>query len=219
MPRSCSIFAIPAVPPTRSRWDGGWLIVDGTTIVPSPEPSTAVLSSFDGGDASELFDLRDSGGAADPQKHPSALLRWEFDLTTEKEIDLSFAGKESFDAERKHWQSIADHVQIDIPAAKDLVDTVRANLAFNLLGRDGPAIRGGARNYRRSWIRDGSLASTALLRFGFNEQVRDYIRWFAQYQFADGKVPCCVDARGADPVAEHDSHGEFIYLVARSEEH
>src|ERR1051326_879989 len=66
MPRSCSIFAIPAVPPTRSQWDGGWLIVDGTTIVPSPEPSTAVLSSFDGGDASELFDLRDSGGAADP---------------------------------------------------------------------------------------------------------------------------------------------------------
>jgi hypothetical protein len=198
----------------KMGWDGGWLTVDGTTVVPSPEPSTVVLSSFDGGDASELFDLRDSGGAADPQKHPSALLRWEFDLTTEKEVDLSFAGKENFAAERQHWQSIADHVQIDIPAAKDLVDTVRANLAFNLLGRDGPAIRGGARNYRRSWIRDGSLASTALLRFGFDEQVRDYIRWFAQYQFADGKVPCCVDARGADPVAEHDSHGEFIYLVA-----
>ena len=31
---------------------------------------------------------------------------------------------------------------------------------------------------------------------------------------ADGKVPCCVDRRGADPVPEHDSHGEFIYLVA-----
>src|SRR5206468_1895703 len=41
-----------------------------------------------------------------------------------------------------------------------------------------------------------------------------YIRWFAPYQFADGKIPCCVDSRGADPVAEHDSHGEFIYLVA-----
>ena len=26
-----------------------------------------------------------------------------------------------------------------------------------------------------------------------------YLRWFAPYQFADGKVPCCVDARGADP--------------------
>ena len=30
----------------------------------------------------------------------------------------------------------------------------------------------------------------------------------------NGKVPCCVDARGADPVPENDSHGEFIYLVA-----
>ncbi|HEX3581268.1 MAG TPA: discoidin domain-containing protein, partial [Thermoanaerobaculia bacterium] len=195
------------------RWDGEFLDVDSTHIVPSTNPTSVVVSAFDSGDASELFDVS-TAASADPQKHPSALMRWDVDLIGEKEIDLSFAGKESFEAEREHWQSIADHVQIDIPAAKDLVDTVRANLAYNLLGRDGPAIRGGARNYRRSWIRDGSLASTALLRFGFNDKIRDYIRWFAQYQFADGKVPCCVDTRGADPVPEHDSHGAFIYLVA-----
>jgi hypothetical protein len=112
-----------------------------------------------------------------------------------------------------YWRRIVDHVDIDIPAARDLVDTARANVAYNLLGRDGPAIRGGARNYRRSWIRDGSLTSTMLLRFGLGDEVRDYIRWFAPFQFADGKIPCCVDARGADPVNEHDSHGEFIYLV------
>ncbi|HEX3108348.1 MAG TPA: discoidin domain-containing protein [Thermoanaerobaculia bacterium] len=202
--------------PIRSiRWDAGVLHVDATSVAPSSTPDRVVLSTFDGGDASELFDAAASiASVDDPQKHASALLRWDFDLTAEKEIDLRFGGSDSLDAERAHWQSIADHVQIDIPAAKDLIDTVRANLAFNLLGRDGPAIRGGARNYRRSWIRDGSLASTALLRFGFNDQIRDYIRWFAQYQFADGKVPCCVDTRGADPVAEHDSHGEFIYLVA-----
>ncbi|HXH39032.1 MAG TPA: coagulation factor 5/8 type domain-containing protein, partial [Thermoanaerobaculia bacterium] len=47
-----------------------------------------------------------------------------------------------------------------------------------------------------------------------DDDVRDYIRWFAPYQFASGKIPCCVDTRGADPVDEHDSHGEFIYLVA-----
>ena len=34
------------------------------------------------------------------------------------------------------------------------------------------------------------------------------------YQFKNGKVPCCVDARGADPVPENDSHGEFIHLAA-----
>jgi len=27
-------------------------------------------------------------------------------------------------------------------------------------------------------------------------------------------VPCCVDARGSDPVIENDSHGEFIFAVA-----
>ena len=45
--------------------------------------------------------------------------------------------------------------------------------------------------------------------------VREYIDWFAPHQFADGKVPCCVDHRGADPVVENDSHGEFVYLIAQ----
>jgi hypothetical protein len=42
---------------------------------------------------------------------------------------------------------------------------------------------------------------------------RDFLRWFAPFQFDDGKVPCCVDRRGADPVAENDSHGELLYLA------
>ena len=29
-------------------------------------------------------------------------------------------------------------------------------------------------------------------------------------------MPCCVDARGADPVPENDSDGEFIHLAARA---
>jgi alpha-L-rhamnosidase-like protein len=55
--------------------------------------------------------------------------------------------------------------------------------------------------------------SAALLRFGYADVVRDYIDWYAPHQYPSGKVPCCVDARGADPVPEHDSNGEFIYLV------
>jgi len=164
----------------------------------------------------------------DPQRHASALMLWDLTLAPgeEKIIDVA-TPLHAHDAQPiprdvahqrataiAYWRKIVDHVGIDIPAARDLVDTARANVAYNLLGRDGPAIRGGARNYRRSWIRDGSLASTMLLRFGLGDEVRDYIRWFAPYQFADGKIPCCVDSRGADPVNEHDSHGEFIYLVA-----
>ena len=32
-------------------------------------------------------------------------------------------------------------------------------------------------------------------------------------------MPCCVDERGATPVPENDSHGEFIYLVAEYYRH
>ena len=58
------------------------------------------------------------------------------------------------------------------------------------------------------------MTSTALLEMGFTREVRDFIRWFAHYQFPDGRIPCCVDRRGRGPVPENDSNGEFIYTVA-----
>ncbi len=87
-------------------------------------------------------------------------------------------------------------------------------LGYILINRDGAGIQPGSRSYERSWIRDGALTSTALLRLGHPEVAREFIEWFAPYQYADGKVPCCVDYRGSDPVPENDSHGEFVYLVA-----
>jgi hypothetical protein len=210
-------------------WTGSELAVDDTRVVPLTKPTSVAASTFDSGDASELFDsMPPTHSVTDPQRHASALMLWDLTLAPgeEKIIDVA-TPLHAHDAQViprdvahqrataiAYWRKIVDHVHIDIPAARDLIDTARANVAYNLLGRDGPAIRGGARNYRRSWIRDGSLASTMLLRFGLGDEVRDYIRWFAPYQFADGKIPCCVDFRGADPVNEHDSHGEFIYLVA-----
>ncbi len=92
--------------------------------------------------------------------------------------------------------------------------TFRTVLAHILINRDGPAIQPGSRSYARTWIRDGSLTSSALLRAGHPEPVRQLIEWFAPFQFENGKIPCCVDPRGADPVPENDSHGEFLYLVA-----
>ncbi|MFP5247272.1 MAG: discoidin domain-containing protein, partial [Thermoanaerobaculia bacterium] len=80
--------------------------------------------------------------------------------------------------------------------------------------QDGPAIQPGSRSYDRSWIRDGSLTSDALLRLGFAEYVKPFVEWYAPFQFPNGKVPCCVDARGADPVPENDSHGQLIFLIA-----
>ncbi len=124
------------------------------------------------------------------------------------------------DAAKTGWESDLNHVQIQLPkSASDITESIRANLAYILINRDGAGIQPGSRSYERSWIRDGSLTSTALLRLGHFSEVRDYINWYAGYQFDNGKIPCCVDTRGADPVPENDSQGEFIYLVAEYYRH
>jgi hypothetical protein len=58
------------------------------------------------------------------------------------------------------------------------------------------------------------MTCSALLKFGFFEQVKDFIEWFAPYVARDGAVPCVVDSRGPDDTPEHDSHGEFLFLVS-----
>jgi hypothetical protein len=115
----------------------------------------------------------------------------------------------------RFWHAQLDRVDLRIPAAEALVRTLKSNVAYILINQDGPAIQPGSRSYERSWIRDGSLTSAALLRMGHDEEAKAFLTWYAPYQFEDGKVPCCVDSRGADPVPENDSHGELIYLAAQ----
>jgi hypothetical protein len=82
------------------------------------------------------------------------------------------------------------------------------------MSRDGPVLRPGTRSYGRSWIRDGAMMSESLVRLGHANIAADYLRWFAPHQFESGRVPCCVDFRGADPVPENDSNGQLIFLAA-----
>ncbi|MBK8753771.1 MAG: discoidin domain-containing protein [Candidatus Competibacteraceae bacterium] len=115
---------------------------------------------------------------------------------------------------RQDWEARLDRVELELPAAAQrLVWSIKSNLAYILINRDGPAIQPGSRTYAHSWIRDGALTSAALLSMGYTEEVRQFLQWYAGYQAADGSIPCCIDSRGADPVAEHDSHGEFIYAI------
>jgi hypothetical protein len=131
---------------------------------------------------------------------------------------LSFrrgVGVRSQAAVARDWHQRLDRVDLRLPPAADpLVKTFKTAIAHILINRDGPAIQPGSRSYARTWIRDGSLTSSALLRAGHPQEVRELIEWFAPYQFPSGKIPCCVDSRGADPVPENDSHGEFLFLVA-----
>jgi F5/8 type C domain-containing protein/alpha-L-rhamnosidase-like protein len=124
------------------------------------------------------------------------------------------------DAERAVWRELLGRVRIELPpSALRHVQTLRANLAYILINRDGPAIQPGSRSYSRSWIRDGALTSTALLRMGHAPVVKQFVEWYATHQYDNGKIPCCVDQQGATPVPENDSHGQFIYLVAEYYRH
>ncbi|HYC56181.1 MAG TPA: discoidin domain-containing protein [Candidatus Binatia bacterium] len=114
-----------------------------------------------------------------------------------------------------HWASRLRTIPVELPRkAGDLLASMRSNLAYILINRDGPAIQPGSRTYQRSWIRDGAMTSQALLELGFSDEARDFIRWFGGFQRSDGYVPCCVDAGGADNVPEHDSFGQFVWAVA-----
>lgn len=114
------------------------------------------------------------------------------------------------------WRSQLNQVRLSLPpTGAALADTFRTSQAHILINRDGPAIQPGSRTYERSWIRDGCLTSSALLATGHGERVREFIDWYAPFQYASGKVPCVVDKRGPDPVPEHDSHGQLIYLLRK----
>ncbi|MGA7439471.1 MAG: discoidin domain-containing protein, partial [Luteibacter sp.] len=119
------------------------------------------------------------------------------------------------DAVAAEWRDKLDRVDVRVPpAAQPIVDTMKSGVAQILISRDGPALQPGTRSYSRTWVRDGAMMLEGLLRTGHDDVARDFIRWYAPHQFSNGKVPCCVDARGSDPVPENDSHGELIFSVA-----
>jgi hypothetical protein len=133
------------------------------------------------------------------------------------EVDIPLergAKREPFEKIASDWREKLHRVAIDIAGAPEIGDTIRANLAYTLIHRDGPALQPGSRSYERAWIRDGALLSSLLLRLGHADVAKQFAQWFASHQYENGKVPCCVDKRGADPVPENDSHGELIFLVA-----
>lgn len=113
------------------------------------------------------------------------------------------------------WRPLLNRVTLEgPPEAQRLFDSVRSQLAYILINADGPRLQPGSRSYQRSWMRDGSLTGTALIYLGHADAAASFARWYAPYQRADGYVPCIVDSRGPDAIHEHDSHGQFISLLA-----
>jgi len=142
-----------------------------------------------------------------------------FDATPELPASLEAGDAAAWAAARyaavlAGWRERLGSVPISLPAsAAPFEESLRAGLAWILTNREGPRIQPGPRCYRRAWIRDGALTGTALAEWGFADEARAFLRWYAPYQHADGRVPCAVDRRGADPVPENDSHGELVWAV------
>jgi hypothetical protein len=218
------------------RREGARVCVNGERwLAASRAPDAFEAVTFDEGNFVERLRVgrlprRDT--LSDPVGRASGVLRWTFDLPAnashELVVRVPFHGEgataEPFDTlQASAWQADAERDwrtrlgTFSLEAGgegADIAATMTAQLGWVLVNRDGAGIQPGSRSYERSWIRDGSLTSSALLRAGMVQPVREYLTWFAKYQYADGKVPCCVDRRGSDPVPEHDSHGEFIFLAA-----
>jgi Glucoamylase and related glycosyl hydrolases len=166
----------------------------------------------------------------DPTALASGAMQWTISLPARDSADVwiampaeradtsmlsASAAAAAIDAARHIWDRELGSLEIDLSGSgAALARTLRTSLANVMINSRGSALQPGTRSYRRSWIRDGALTSAALLRLGHAADVRAFLDWYAPFLFADGKAPCCVDTRGADPVAENDSDGEFLFLAA-----
>lgn len=174
--------------------------------------------------------------AKDASGYISAALEYEFALPPGKEAEYCFLlpldedidkvnipGRRKFfdnyQSTRNKWQSRLNRIMIDIPDTK-LLETFRANIAYILINKDGPALQPGSRSYENSWIRDGAKISASLLRTGYGDVAGEYVGWIAKRQNPDGEIPCIVNARTEKLVdyaknwREYDAAGEFVFAVA-----
>ncbi|HEY0157723.1 MAG TPA: discoidin domain-containing protein [Thermoanaerobaculia bacterium] len=208
-------------------YERGVVRAEHLRIAAVTRPTAFGATTFASGDITELLlrnalpaetAVRDEFGAA------SGALRYDLTIPANGSrdvyiasdvVDLITAETSLEDAERA-WSERLGRFTLELHGAEGeaIARAVKSNVAYILINQDGPAIQPGSRSYDRSWSRDGSLTSDALLRLGYADAVKPFVEWYAPFQFPDGKVPCCVDARGADPVPEHDSHGQLPFLIA-----
>ncbi|HPF99560.1 MAG TPA: discoidin domain-containing protein [Kiritimatiellia bacterium] len=115
------------------------------------------------------------------------------------------------------WVNEIDKVVLQL-GDRDIANTLKSQMAYILINRDGPAIQPGSRNYKRCWIRDGALTCASMLRMGLVEPVREYIDWYAARVQPDGLVPPILNNDGTLNTGfgsnlEYDSQGEFVFAI------
>ena len=220
----------------RFDWDGRTLRVNRTqSVLPLQDTDTFVASPSDAanlperlarGERPQVAQLDDAQGFAQGallyrvrlpahgSRRFGVLVPWTGSMPALGRDPLAWLeqqARQTADA----WREKLNRVVLHLPASQQAItDTVRSALAQILMSRDGPALQPGTRSYARTWVRDGAMMTEGLVRSGHADVAAQFVRWYAPHQFSNGKVPCCVDARGSDPVPENDSHGELIFAIA-----
>ncbi len=207
-------------------WADGQLVLPDLRVRPREVPAEVRGAPWGRGPGlASLLQAPALTTLADAESLPSALMRFDVELGPGESRSLGWvSGAQAPDASAldtrlalavAHWRDRLGHLQLSLPAqAQPIADTMRSALAQILVSRDGPALRPGTRSYARSWIRDGAMMVAGLVRMGETRAAREFVDWFGDRIFESGKVPCCVDQRGADPVVENDSQGEYLFAVA-----
>jgi hypothetical protein len=228
-----------AAPILSTYWGDGMLLINQSKMAVKPVPAPARIvvgggdalptpQAFAQGDALETLPpatwWRDADGRAEvamvfPMNVPAggqARVAYGWPVTGQWEPPHSVAEVDrDLAASAAAWRKRLNRVELQLPpSARHLHDTLRSALAQILLSRNRAALQPGTRSYNRVWVRDGAMMVSGLLRMGEAQVAEDFVDWYAARLFKSGKVPCCVDYRGADPVPENDSHGQFIYMAA-----
>jgi hypothetical protein len=215
----------------RLEWRPARLSVNGVAGPLFAEVPSRV-TALPGAGGIALNALRDAPALralADAQGQASALLAWDLRLAPGETREVTWTAPlggaavpasaqgidERLDRVAAGWHTRLNRMELTLPASSQQVaDTLRSTLAQILMSRDGAALQPGTRSYSRSWIRDGAMMVDGLVRMGEIDAAREFVDWFSGHVFRSGKVPCCVDARGADPVPENDADGEYLHAVA-----
>lgn len=212
--------------------DSAVLVNGETRIVTITKPNGFGARAFDRGDViQDLVDGRLPSAAKldNAGELISGALAYDFELQPGEKCAVQLAApldggdvaerdfEELLAAQRARWTGWVDRVSIELPDA-GIVNALKAHAGWVLVNRDGHAIQPGARQYERSWIRDGALTSLSLLRMGNTDTVREFIDWYAHFVQTNGMVP--PSFRADDPLdcgpgsgLEYDGQGLFNYLV------
>lgn len=216
--------------------DGNRAMVDNKTVIVSGIPTAFGAAAIEQGDITDFIaqqTVPQSKNAEQEMGMTSGAFQYSFKLAAGDSLVVIAAVpftpegnqwadaiptpeefQKKFDEVKSFWKKTLNTVEFNVPAdAQRLVNILRSNLAYILINKDKFGFQPGSRSYERSWIRDGSMTSDALLKLGITEEPKKFIEWYSSYQYESGAVPCVVDTRGPDPVPEHDSHGQLIFAI------